>query len=83
MEVWRDIVYVDSKKGYRLDWESTRILGVENRLRQRKVRAGIESLTAIHSRKKVLNSFESLITWRPVLDKYFDKDNVNTRESRT
>ena len=62
-----------------IDWENARIVGVENRLRQRKVREGIESLRTIHNRKKVLNSFESLMPWRPLLDKYFDRDNVNTR----
>ena len=66
---------VDCKK--EIDWENTRILGLESRLRQRKVREGIESLRAMHSKKKVLNSFESLITWRPILDKYFDKYNSN------
>ena len=44
-----------------IDWENARIVGVENRLRQRKVREGIESLRTIHNRKKVLNSFESFI----------------------
>ena len=62
-----------------IDCENAHILGVENRLRQRKVREGIESLRTIHSRKKVLNSFESLMPWRPLLGKYFDRDNVNTR----
>ena len=62
-----------------IDWENARIVGVENRLRQRQVREGIESLRTIHNRKKVLNSFESLMPWRPLLDKYFDRDNVNTR----
>ena len=51
---------------------------VENRLRQRNVREGIESPRRIHNKRKVLNSFESLITWTPIfIDKYFDKDNVN------
>ena len=50
-----------------IGWENARILGVENRLRQRKVREGIESLRTIHSRKKVLNSFESLMPWRPLI----------------
>ena len=67
---------VDCEKG--IDWENARVLGVENRLRQRKIKEGIESLRAMHNRKKVLNSFEPLITWRPVLDKYFDKDNLRT-----
>ena len=34
-------------------------------LRQRNVMEEIESLKAIYSRKKGLNSFESLIPWRP------------------
>ena len=63
-----------------IDWENACILEVENRLRQRKVREGIESLRTMHSRKKVLNSFESLMPWRPLLDKYFDSDNVNTHK---
>jgi hypothetical protein len=36
---------VDCKK--EIDWENTRILGVENRLRQRKVREGIEIMKII------------------------------------
>ncbi len=67
---------IDCKKG--IDWEKARAQGVENRLRQRKVREGIESLRAMHSRKKVLDSFEPLITWRLVFDKYFDKYNLRT-----
>ena len=70
-------VYIECTRG--IDWEDARILGVENRLRQTKVREGIESLRTIHSRKKVSNSFESLMPWRPLFDKYFDRDNVNTR----
>ena len=38
-----------------IDWENARIIGAENRLRQRKVREGIESLRTIHNRKTVLN----------------------------
>ena len=43
------------------------------------LREGIESLRTIHNRNEVLNSFELLMPWRPLLDKYFDRDNVNTR----
>ena len=53
-------------------FENTRVK--ERRWRQRKVREGIESLRAIYNGKKVLNSFESLVTWRPVLDRYFTKE---------
>ncbi len=64
---------VDCKKG--IDWENA---GVENTFRQRKVREGTESLRAMDSRKKVLNSFEPLITWRPVLDKYLNNLSMHT-----
>ena len=49
-----------------IDWENTRILRNEYRLRQRKVIEGIETLSLRHNKKKVLNSFESLMTWRPI-----------------
>ena len=42
-----------------IDWENARILGIENRLRQRNVREGIESLRTIRGRKKVLNSLNT------------------------
>ena len=67
----------DWNKG--IDWENTWVLGIENRLSQGKVREGTESLRNIHNKKKVLNNFESLMTWRPVLDRYFYEDSVNTR----
>ena len=67
----------DCDKG--IDWENTRVLGILNKFRQRKVREGIESLRNIHNKKKVLNSFQSLMTCRPLLERYFYKDNVNTR----
>jgi hypothetical protein len=62
-----------------IDWENTRILRNEYRLRQRKVIEGIESLRVRHNKKKVLNSFESLMTWRPILNKYFIKENERAR----
>ena len=43
-------------------------------LRQRKVKEGIESLREMHSGTKILNSFESLMTWRPILDRCFDDE---------
>ena len=49
-----------------IDWENTCKLGGEDRLRPRKVREGIESL-------------RTNLLLRPLLDKYFDRDNVNTQ----
>ena len=67
----------DCNKG--IDWENTRVVGIENRLRQRKVYRGWDWVTSKYTNKnKVLNSFKSLMTWRPLLDRYFYKDNVNT-----
>ena len=43
---------VECTKG--IDWKNACILGVENWLKQRKLREGIESVRTIHSRKKVL-----------------------------
>ena len=62
-----------------IDWEKTRVVMNEYGLRQRKVKEGIESLRETHSGTKVLNSFESLMTWRPILDRYFDDESKQTR----
>ena len=62
-----------------VDWESTRVVANESDLRQRKVKEGIESLREIHYGTKVLNSFESLMVWRPILDRYFDNEKKRTR----
>ena len=45
-----------------IDWENTRVLKSEHRVRQRKVIEGIESLSVRNRKNEVLNSFESLIT---------------------
>ena len=62
-----------------IDWEKTRVVMNEYGLRQRKVKEGIESLWEMHSGTKVLNSFESLMTWRPILDRYFDDESIQTQ----
>ena len=64
-----------------VDWEKTRVVTNESGLRQRKVKEGIESLREIHYGTKVLNSFESLTTWRPILNRYFDNENNRARAS--
>ena len=62
-----------------VDWENTSVVAKESGLRQRKVKEGIESLRKIHLGMKVLNSFESLTVWRPILDRYFDNENRHAR----
>jgi hypothetical protein len=64
-----------------VDWENTSVVAKESGLRQRKVKGGIESLREIHRGMKVLNSFESLTVWRPILDRYFDKTRVRVQFS--
>ena len=62
-----------------IDWEKTRVVMSECGLGKRKVKEEIESLREIHSGTKVLNSFKSLMTWRPILDRYFDDESKQTR----
>ena len=62
-----------------VDCKNTSIVTKECSLRQRKVKEGIESLREIHRGTNVLNSFESLTVWRPILNKYFDSENSHTR----
>ncbi len=61
-----------------VDWKNTSIVTKECSLRQRKVKEGIESLREIHRGTNILNSFESLTVWRPILNKYFDSENSGT-----
>ena len=51
-----------------VDWENTKVVVKKCGLRPRKVKEGIESLRERHCGTKVLNSFESLTIWRPILD---------------
>ena len=60
-----------------VDWENTKVVAKECGLRQRKVKEGIESLRERQCGTKVLNSFESLTIWRPIL--YFRDDNELAR----
>lgn len=62
-----------------IDWESMSVAAKECGLRQRRVKEGIESLREIHRGMKVLNSFESLTVWRPILNRYFDNENKHAR----
>lgn len=62
-----------------VDWESMSVAAKECGLRQRRVKEGIESLREIHRGMKVLNSFESLTVWRPILNRYFDNENKHAR----
>ena len=56
-----------------IDFENTKVKVKETRWREREVKEGIESLRAIHELKKLLHSFESLLSWRPVSHQNFVK----------
>jgi hypothetical protein len=71
---------VDCESG--IDWEKARVITTENGLKQRKVREGIESLREQYNGYTVLNNFEQLVMWRPLLNKYFKKEHVN-KNTRT
>ena len=71
---------VDCESG--IDWEKARVITTENGLKQRKVREGIESLREQYNGYTILNNFEQLVMWRPLLNKYFKKEHVN-KNTRT
>ena len=49
--------------------------GREKGLKQRKVLEGIESLQQRHYERRVLNNFDYVDTWKPILNSFFDRDN--------
>ena len=57
-----------------IDWEKAR-----DGLRQRKVREGVEPVRQQYSGHKVLNNFEQLMLWKPLLTMYFQKEQKNAR----
>ena len=46
----------------------------ERGLKQRKVLEGIESLRQKHRGMKVLNNFDHVETWKPILNSFFDRE---------
>ena len=57
-----------------VDGENAEIVATERGLKQRKVLEGIESLRQKHRRMRVLNSFDHVQTWKPVLNSFFDHE---------
>ena len=55
-----------------IDWEGSRVVGIEADTRKRKVLEGIESLKSQHSKKRVLNNHEQLHAWRGLMNEFFD-----------
>ena len=57
-----------------VDWENAEIIARERGLTQRKILEGIDSLRRRHYGMKVLNNFDHVDTWRPVLNSFFDSE---------
>ena len=59
-----------------VDWGSTGIVVKERErgLKQRKVLEGIESLRWRHYGMRVLNNFDHVDTWKPILNSFFDRE---------
>ena len=55
-----------------VDWGNAEIIARERGLRQRKVLERIESLRQNYRGMKVLNNFDYVETWKPVLNSFFD-----------
>ena len=49
-------------------------------LKQRKVLEGIESLRQKHRGMRVLNNFDHVETWKPVLNSFFDREKDGSRQ---
>ena len=56
-----------------VDWGNAEIITTERGLKQRKVLEGIESLRQKHRGMRVLNNFDHVKTWTPVLNSFFDR----------
>ena len=57
-----------------VDWENAEIIARERGLKQWKILEGIESLRQRYYGKTVLNNFDHVDTWRPVLNSFFDSE---------
>ena len=55
-----------------VDWGNAEIVARERKLKQRKVLEGIESLRQRHCGMRVLNNFDYVETWKPILKSFFD-----------
>ena len=59
-----------------VDWENAEIIERERGLTQRKILEGIKSLRQRHYGMKVLDNFDHVDTWRPVLNSFFDSEKI-------
>ena len=57
-----------------VDWGNAEIVARERELKQRKGLEGIESLRQKHRGMKVLNNFDHVETWKPVLNSFFGRE---------
>ena len=64
-----------------VDWGNAEIVARERGLKQRKVFEEIESLRQKHRGMRVLNNFDHVETWKPVLNSFFDREKDCSRQS--
>ena len=57
-----------------VDWGNAEIVARERGLKQRKVLEGIESLRQRYYGMRVLNNFDHVDTWKPILNSFFDHE---------
>ena len=63
-----------------VDWGNAEIVARERGLKQRKVLEGIESLRQKHRGMRVLNNFDHVETWKPILNSFFDRKKDCSRQ---
>ena len=63
-----------------VDWGNAEIVAREKGLKKRKVLEGIESLRQKHREMRVLNNFDHVETWKPVLNSFFDREKDCNRQ---
>lgn len=57
-----------------VDWGNAEIVATERGLKQRKVLEVIESIRQKHRGMRVLNNFDHVEAWKPVLNSFFDHE---------
>ena len=63
-----------------VDWGNAEIVARERGLKQRKVLEGIESLRHKDRGMRLLNNFDHVETWKPVLNSFFDREKDCSRQ---
>ena len=57
-----------------VDWGNAEIVARERGLKQRKILEGIESVRQRNYGMRVLNNFDHVDPWKPILNSFFDRE---------